>query len=119
MAAPNNRELYIYADYASQPSRAVLGFCQLNNIKYTLIETRVGKREHLTPDFISINPAMIVPAIVELDKTTGEKWNLFESHAIMRYLARTHNVPDHWYPKDILKRSLVDQYLDWHHSFLR
>jgi glutathione S-transferase len=102
MAAPNNRELYIYADYASQPSRAVLGFCQLNNIKYTLIETRVGKREHLTPDFIAINPAMIVPAIVELDKTTGEKWNLFESHAILRYLARTHNVPDHWYPKDIL-----------------
>ena len=73
----------------------------------------------MTPEFISINPAMIVPAIVEVDKNSGEKWNLFESHAILRYLAKTHNVPDHWYPQDILKRSLVDQYLDWHHSFLR
>jgi glutathione S-transferase len=103
-----DKELKIYADYASQPSRAVISFCLLNNIKFTLVETRVGKREHMTEEFIAINPNMQVPAIVEIDKTTGEKWNLFESHAILRYLAKTRNVPDNWYPKDILKRSLVD-----------
>ena len=37
----------------------------------------------------------------------------------MRYLATSRKVPDHWYPVDILKRSKVDQYLDWHHTFLR
>ena len=55
----------------------------------------------------------------EINTKTGEEWNLSESHAILRYLALTRNVADHWYPKDIIKRSEVDQYLDWHQNFLR
>ena len=97
-----NIELRVYADFASQPSRAVIAFCRLNNIKFTLVETRLGKREHLTDEFIKISPAMIVPAIVEINKDTGEQWTLFESHAILRYLAKTRKVPDNWYPKDII-----------------
>lgn len=110
----------IYGDYSSQPSRAVLCFCRLNSIPYEFVEIRVGKGQHLTPEYKKICPAMIVPAIVEIDNQTKEEWMLFESHAIMRYLATTRaGIPDHWYPKDIVKRSKVDQYLDWHHSFLR
>ena len=59
-----------------------------------------------------------MPAILETD-SDGNTWSMAESHAIMRYLATTRNVADHWYPADPRKRALVDQYLDWHHSWLR
>ena len=42
-----------------------------------------------------------------------------ESHAILRYLADSRGVPEHWYPRDIKKRAAVDMYLDQHHSYLR
>ena len=112
-------DLKIYADYASQPSRAVIAFCNINKIPFTLVETRVGKMEHLSEEYKKINRAKLVPAIKEINKATGEEWTLSESHAIMRYLATSRKVPNHWYPSDIVKRSKVDQYLDWHHTFLR
>jgi len=33
---------------------------------------------------------------------------LYESHAILRYLAARENIPEFWYPKDIKARALVD-----------
>lgn len=41
------------------------------------------------------------------------------SVAILRYLCRTYNVADHWYPKDAQKQALVDQYLEWQHNNTR
>ena len=42
-----------------------------------------------------------------------------ESHAIMRYLADSRGLADHWYPSGLKERAQVDEYLDQHHSFLR
>lgn len=42
-----------------------------------------------------------------------------ESAAIFRYLSRTRNVDDHWYPKDIVQEAKVDAALHWHHLNLR
>ena len=44
---------------------------------------------------------------------------LTESHAILRYLCEKFGVADHWYPKEMKKRAKMDQYLDWHHTYLR
>ena len=52
-------------------------------------------------------------------------WYLKESHAILRYLARAYDAPNHWYyHKDdsiesLQIRSKIDEYLDWHHTNLR
>jgi hypothetical protein len=33
------------------------------------VETRVGKREHMADEFVEkVNPAQLVPAIIEVDK---------------------------------------------------
>ena len=55
----------------------------------------------------------------EVNEKTGEVFTLAESHSILRYLADTRGVPDHWYPQDARQRAIVDQYLDMHHSYIR
>jgi len=103
----------VYTNGVSQPSRSVEWFCQINNIPYEPKLVEVLKGEHRTPEYALINPMKKIPAIVDGDTA------IFESHAILRYLAGTRKVTDHWYPQDLLKRTRVDQYLDWHHLGLR
>ena len=73
----------------------------------------------MKPEFAKINPAKQIPAMQEINERTGEVMTLSESHAILRYLARSRGCDDHWYPTDYRKRALVDRYLDEHHTYLR
>lgn len=41
------------------------------------------------------------------------------SVAILRYLSRTFEVPDHWYPKDNKVQAKVDAYMEWQHLNMR
>ncbi|KAF5186197.1 Glutathione s-transferase t1 [Thalictrum thalictroides] len=85
--------LKIYAFRLSQPSRAIIIFSKANGFEFEEVK---------------------VPSIVHGD------FNLFESHAILRYLACAFpGVPDHWYPTDLIKRAKINSVLDWHHSNLR
>ncbi|XP_064248342.1 glutathione S-transferase theta-1 isoform X3 [Passer domesticus] len=54
-----------------------------------------------------------VPALKDGDFT------LAECTAILLYLSRKYNTPDHWYPSDIQQRARVDEYLSWHHANIR
>ena len=105
--------LTIYGDLLSQPTRAVVLFCKLTKIPYNLRLVLIRKSEQRSPAFLAINPDGRVPAITDGDFSLGE------SHAILMYLARSRAVADHWYPKDLSKRAIVDRYLHWHHTNLR
>ena len=59
-----------------------------------------------------------MPAFKEV-KAGEADFNMFESHAIMKYICATRNLPDHWYPKDAKSRAKMDMYLDWHHAGVR
>ncbi|KAJ4823225.1 Glutathione S-transferase T1 [Turnera subulata] len=107
-------KLKVYADRMSQPSRTVLIFCKVNGIDFEEVKVDISKRQNLSPEFQEINPMKRVPAI------THGRFKLFESHAILIYLASVFpGVADHWYPNDLYKRAKIHSVLDWHHSNLR
>lgn len=54
---------------------------------YTVVPVHIGKGEQFHPDFLKINPNNKVPAIVDDDGPDGQPLQLFESGAIMMYLA--------------------------------
>jgi len=110
MASTVTKPIKLYVDFISQPARAVVAFCKVNNIPHEIVEVRVFQYQQKTLEYTKINPLQKIPTMEEGD------FRLSESHTIMRYLCNTRDVPDHWYPKkDLKKRSLIDLYLDWHH----
>lgn len=107
-------KLKVYVDRMSQPSRAILIFCRLNGIDFEEVQIDLSKRHHLSPQFTEVNPLQKVPAILH------GNFNLFESHAILAYLASAFpGIADHWYPTDVFRRAKINSVLDWHHSNLR
>ncbi|KAL5537894.1 hypothetical protein UlMin_042334 [Ulmus minor] len=106
-------KLKVFVDRMSQPSRAILIFCKVNGIEFEEVSVDIAKREHVKPEYKAINPMGKVPAIAYGD------FQLFESHAILIFLAGLFGVPDHWYPADIYQRAKTQCVLDWHHSNLR
>ena len=59
-----------------------------------------------TPDYRQMNPNALVPTLKD-----GE-FVLWESHAIVRYLAAKHGVDTLW-PADLRTRAIADQWADW------
>lgn len=58
------------------------------------------------PQFGALNPNRLVPVVED------EQGAVWESHAILRYLAARHGGPD-WWPHDPFERSLADRWMDW------
>lgn len=54
---------------------------------YTVIPVHIGKGEQFQADFLKISPNNKIPAIVDDDGPDGQALALFESGAIMMYLA--------------------------------
>lgn len=107
-------KLKLYVDRMSQPSRAILIFCKVNGIDFEEIKVDLSKRQHLSSEFRAINPLRKIPAIVD------GRFKLFESHAILIYLASAFpGVADNWYPADLSRRARIHSVLDWHHLNLR
>ena len=108
-----SEDLVIYADFMSQPSRTVLSFCYIIGVKFRLVEVRVMKGEIFSEEFKKVSPTQTVPTMVHGALT------LYESAAILIYLADRFGSRDEWYPKDLKERAKVDNYLHWHHMNIR
>ena len=56
-------------------------------LAYRIIPVNIGKGDQFTPDFLAITPNHRVPAIVDPSGPDGSRFVLFESGAILIYLA--------------------------------
>lgn len=73
--------LTVYLFPMSQPCRAVHTALLIGEIEFTNKNVNIMKEEHKAPEFTDIFPAHLIPAMTEGD------FKLFESNAILRYLA--------------------------------
>lgn len=79
-------------------------------LAYELKPVNIGAGEQFRPDFLAISPNNRMPAIVDPDGPDGQRLSVFESGAILQYLA---SKSGKFYPTDIRARAEVDQWLFW------
>jgi glutathione S-transferase len=65
-----------------------------------------------TPEYRALNPNGVVPTIVE------DGFVLWESNAILRYLAAAHPAGHKFWPQDLRARANADRWMDWQHTTL-
>ncbi len=78
---------------------------------YTVHEVNIGKGEQREPAFLAICPNNKIPAIVDSDGPGGEPLSVFETGAILVYLAE--KAGSELYPTDARQRSVTMQWLMW------
>jgi|TARA_B110000881_G_scaffold213035_1_gene223511 GST-like protein len=77
-------------------------------LDYKLYPINILEGEQFTEDFIAISPNNRVPAIVDLDGPQGEPFKVFESGAILMYLAEKSGM---LWPIDMAERYEAIQWL--------
>uniref|UniRef100_A0A182SNA1 glutathione transferase n=1 Tax=Anopheles maculatus TaxID=74869 RepID=A0A182SNA1_9DIPT len=97
--------LDLYYSIISPPCRVVLLFARWLKLDLNLIELDVLKREHYKPEFVKLNPQHYIPTLVDGDVV------VWESSAVLIYLAEKYGTDDTLYPKDIALRAKVNQRL--------
>lgn len=70
----------------------------------------IGKGDQFAPEFLQISPNNRMPAIMDPDGPGGAPVSVFESGAILQYLARK---TGRFYGPDERTRLVVDQWLMW------
>lgn len=77
-------------------------------LPYTVIPINIRTGDQFKPDFLEISPNNKMPAIVDRDGPGGEPYSVFESGAILMYLAEK---TGRFMPKDTAGRYRVIQWL--------
>jgi len=90
----------------SQHSRRVISLVEEAGIEYQPHFVNMMEGEHMSTNYMAINPNHQVPSLVDEDVC------IHESNAIMRYLCDKFQL-NNWYPNAIAQRAKVDQWLDW------
>src|SRR5215831_21358825 len=78
-------------------------------LQYNVVPVHIGKGEQFNPDFLKISPNNIIPALVDYQSPDGAPITLFESGAIMMYLAEISGW--RFMPVDLRQRYQVIQWL--------
>ncbi len=79
-------------------------------LSYDTVPINITKDEQFAPDFLKISPNNKIPAIVDSDGPDGKPISVFETGAILIYLAEKHG---QLIPTDPVGRSLCLQWLMW------
>lgn len=101
----------LYGHPFSNNVRRVQMLCEECGIPYRYETIDLMQGEQYSPAFLALNPNGAVPVIDD------DGFVLWESQAIMRYLADKHEAST-WYPTELKARARVDAWLDWNHTRL-
>jgi GSH-dependent disulfide-bond oxidoreductase len=87
-------------------------FLEETGLPYTIHPINISKGEQFDPDFLKIAPNNRIPAIVDSEPALpdGEPLSIFESGAILQYLAEK---TGQFLPTDVRSRTEVLQWLYW------
>ena len=89
----------------------VLWFCGESNLPFTREDYGGPFGKTKDPAYLALNPNALVPTIDD------DGFILWESHAILRYLASKHKATMLW-PEEPRWRANVDRWMDWGHTVL-
>jgi len=98
--------------YWSTPNgRKIMVMLEELSVPYSVTFINIHKREQWTPEFEAVSPHHQIPAIRDPEGPDGEPIAIFESGAILLYLARKFG---RLYPRDDeRKRVTVEEWLMW------
>ncbi len=85
-------------------------FLEEADLSYTIHPINISKGEQFDPEFLKIAPNNRIPAIVDNDAETGEPISVFESGAILQYLAEK---TGKFLPTSLPNRVEVLEWLNW------
>lgn len=85
-------------------------FLEETGLPYRIHPINIGKGEQFAADFLKISPNNRIPAIVDNDTADGQPLSLFESGAILLYLAEK---TGQFIPTDLRGRQEALQWLFW------
>ncbi|KAF2894317.1 hypothetical protein ILUMI_11855 [Ignelater luminosus] len=97
--------LKLYMIDPSPPVRSVLLTAKALGITLDLIRVDLSKGEHLTPEYLKLNPQHSVPTLDDNGKI------IWDSHAINIYLVTKYGKDNSLYPDDPYKRAIINQRL--------
>lgn len=98
-------KLTLYGLDPSPPVRACLLTLKVLKLPYEYKKVNLLAKEHLSEEYLKRNPQHTVPTL------NDDGHYIWDSHAIMAYLVSKYAKDDSLYPKDLLKRAVVDQRL--------
>ena len=104
--------LKIWGRVNSVNVKKVLWAAEELGLQYQRIDAGMEHGVTKTPEYRKMNPNSLVPTIED------EGFVLWESHAIVRYLAAKHGGGTLW-PADLRQRADSDRWMDWALTFAR
>ena len=112
MAGPERSAAVIELHYVRTPNGLKIAIMlEETRLAYRLVGYDIFAGDHLRPEFKRINPNHKLPAIVDLEpEDGGEPFPVFESGAILIYLARKAGM---LLPADFRRRNVALQWLTW------
>ena len=79
-------------------------------LAYNVHPINIGQDQQFAPEFVAISPSGMIPAIVDPEGPDGQPIGVFETGAILLYLARK---TGRFLPEAPRARGLVEQWLMW------
>lgn len=97
--------------YAATPNgRKITIMLEELGVPYAIHPISISRGDQFTPEFLAISPNNKIPAIVDPEGPDGRPISIFESGAILKYLAEKFG---RFYGKSWAERVKIDEWLFW------